>query len=70
MCVILILAASLFSVGRCDTLMYPFGSSQGDTALGATDDDGAGPLQLSIGFPFYNTSYSSLYVSLPAFPVL
>jgi hypothetical protein len=68
--IVLILLSSLFTVSRCDTLMYPFDSSQGDAVMNSTDDYGDGPMQLSIDFPFYNTTYNLLYVSLSALQFL
>ena len=44
-------------------LFYPFGPDQGDSTVPPDDDGGAGPVQLSIGFPFGNVTYDTLNVS-------
>jgi hypothetical protein len=45
-------------------ILYPFGVNNGDNVLGLTDDGSSGPVQLTIAFPFYNSSYTKLYVSI------
>ncbi|XP_078061976.1 alpha-tectorin-like, partial [Mustelus asterias] len=42
---------------------YPFGTASGDTANPKIDDGGSPRIPISIGFPFFSTSYTSLYVN-------
>ena len=42
---------------------YPYGVSNGDTALPAGDDSSSGSISISVPFPFFNSNYNSLYVS-------
>lgn len=41
----------------------PFGLEEGDTALAIVDDDSSPPFQLSVNFPFFNQSFSQMYVT-------
>ncbi|XP_048450359.1 sushi, nidogen and EGF-like domain-containing protein 1, partial [Rhincodon typus] len=44
-------------------LFYPFGTAVGDVANPKEDDGGSPQIPISINFPFFKTSYSSLYVN-------
>lgn len=43
---------------------YPFGSAAGDSSLPANDDESTPSIPLAVRFPFFGSSYSSLYVSM------
>ena len=45
-------------------IFYPFGASAGDATLYINDDGSSGRLPISIGFPFYGNTHTSLYVSI------
>jgi hypothetical protein len=45
-------------------LFYPFGSDVGDYELPPFDDAFDGPRLLSSAFPFHNSTYSKIYVSV------
>lgn len=42
---------------------YPYGVSEGDTALPANDDGSSGVISISILFPYFDRNHDSLYVS-------
>ena len=42
---------------------YPFGSSAGDRNLPANDDQYTSSIPLSVQFPFFGPTYSSVFVS-------
>ncbi|XP_065942667.1 uncharacterized protein [Magallana gigas] len=42
---------------------YPFGSAAGDSSLPANDDESTPSIPLAVRFPFFGSSYSSLYVN-------
>ncbi|XP_060678204.1 sushi, nidogen and EGF-like domain-containing protein 1 [Hemiscyllium ocellatum] len=46
-----------------DDLFYPFGTAVGDVANPKVDDGGSPEISISINFPFFETSYRSLYVN-------
>ena len=43
---------------------YPYGLSEGDTALPANDDGSSGEIQISIPFPYFDQNHNSLFVSI------
>ena len=45
------------------SFFYPYGVSNGDTALPTGDDSSSGSISISVPFPFFNSNYNSLYVS-------
>lgn len=42
---------------------YPFGSAAGDSNLPANDDGSTSSIHISVPFPFFGSSYSSVFVS-------
>ena len=42
---------------------YPYGVSEGDTALPANDDGSSGEISISILFPYFDRNHDSLFVS-------
>lgn len=42
---------------------YPFGSAAGDSYLPANDDHSTGSIPVSVSFPFFGSSYNSVFVS-------
>lgn len=42
---------------------YPYGVSEGDTALPANDDGSSGEIDISILFPYFDRNHDSLFVS-------
>ena len=42
---------------------YPYGVSEGDTALPANDDSSSGEISISILFPYFDRNHDSLFVS-------
>jgi hypothetical protein len=43
-------------------LFYPFGTDEGDTVVPPNIDDSGVQVTTAIAFPFYNASYTTLYV--------
>ena len=43
--------------------LYPYGVSNGDTALSPNDDGGSGKITLSTPFQYFDRYHRSLYVS-------
>lgn len=43
---------------------YPYGSTAGDNNLPANDDGSTPSINVSVPFPFFGQSYSSIYVSI------
>jgi len=43
--------------------LLPFGLANGDTALFRNDDGFTGPIPISVTFPFFHQSYSSLFIN-------
>lgn len=43
---------------------YPYGSSAADSNLPANDDGYTSSIPISVPFPFFGSSYSSVYVSI------
>lgn len=43
---------------------YPFGSTAADNNLPANDDGSSPSIPISVPFPFFGSSYSSVYVSI------
>lgn len=52
---------SCFTVPLSD--FYPYGVSEGDTALPANDDGSSGEIPISILFPYFDRNHDSLFVS-------
>lgn len=52
---------SCFTVPLSD--FYPYGVSEGDTALPANDDGSSGVIPISILFPYFDRNHDSLFVS-------
>lgn len=46
---------------------FPYGVSNGDTALPSNDDGGSGKITLSTPFQYFDRYYRSLYVSTYTF---
>ena len=44
-------------------IFYPFGIGEGDSVLHPNDDQSSQLIPIGIDFPFFNKSFSSLYVS-------
>ena len=42
---------------------YPFGSTNGDTALPPNDDGSSAPITLSMPFPFFDETRAMVFVS-------
>ena len=42
---------------------YPFGESEGDSIVGSTLDGASDMIMLNQTFPFFNGTYTGLYVS-------
>lgn len=42
---------------------FPFGASAGDVTLFKNDDSFAGPIRISVAFPFFSKVYTSLFVN-------
>lgn len=62
---------ALFSVMLSTTItgyplsqFYPFGLSAGDSNLPSNDDRSTSSIHISVPFPFFGQSYSSIYVSI------
>ena len=45
-------------------IFYPFGVGEGDSVLHPNDDQSSDLIPIGINFPFFNRSFSSLYVSI------
>lgn len=43
---------------------YPFGSAAGDSSLSANDDGSTSSIPVSVNFPFFGSSYNSIFVSV------
>ena len=43
---------------------YPFGATAGDSNLPANDDGSTSSIHISVPFPFFGSSYSSVFVSV------
>lgn len=43
---------------------YRFGSDEGDSILPSNDDESTPRIDVSVPFPFFGSSYSSIYVSM------
>lgn len=43
---------------------YRFGSAEGDKILPSNDDESTSSIDVSVPFPFFGSSYSSIYVSM------
>ena len=59
-------ALALLAVVACVTaqeILFDFGASHGDTMLHRNDDGYSSAISISIAFPFFGQSYSTLYVS-------
>lgn len=64
----MLLAASLSSVlAVSPQLFYPYGPRQGDESLPPADDISTDEIQLSVPIVFFNSSFSSIYVSTHAY---
>ena len=48
---------------RLPNIFYPFGTDVGDRTAPVNDDGYTAPVPISIGFPFFNTTRRSLFVS-------
>ncbi|RNA08668.1 sushi domain-containing 2-like [Brachionus plicatilis] len=44
-------------------ILYPFGSELGDDVMFKNDDEFLGPFDIAIEFPFFNKSFSSLFIN-------
>ena len=55
----------LIGYGRTYPLsqFYPFGATAGDSNLPANDDGSTSSIHISVPFPFFGSSYSSVFVS-------
>lgn len=51
-----------FVIGYPLSQFYPFGSIAADNNLPANDDDFTSSISISVPFPFFGSSYSSIYV--------
>jgi hypothetical protein len=60
----IILTFSHISVMHCYSLsqFYPFGPAAGDSNLPANDDGSTSQIPLAVPFPFFGSSYNSIYV--------
>ena len=54
----------LYTVGAQRPHLYPYGEEVGDSIAPINDDGYTERVDISIGFPFFNTTYSSLFVSI------
>lgn len=45
-------------------LFYPFGSDVGDSVIPPNDDGTSGSVTIDVGFPFFATSNTELFVSI------
>lgn len=43
--------------------LYPFGQQNGNTSVQKIDDGSSSKVEININFPFFNSSFSSLYVN-------
>lgn len=53
-----------FVIGYLLSQFYPFGSTAADNNLPANDDGYTSSIPISVPFPFFGSSYSSVYVSI------
>lgn len=53
----------IYSIGYPLDEFYPFGSAAGDSYLPANDDHSTGSIPVSVPFPFFGSSYNSVFVS-------
>ena len=62
-----VLVALFLHITPCFTVplsdFYPYGVSEGDTALPANDDGSSVEILISILFPYFDRNHDSLYVS-------
>ena len=62
-----VLVALFLHIMPCFTIplsdFYPYGLSEGDTALPVNDDDSSGEISISIPFPYFDRNHDSLFVS-------
>ena len=65
-----IFVALFLHINSCFTIplsdFYPYGVSEGDTALPANDDGSSGEISISILFPYFDQNHDSLFVSICA----
>lgn len=63
-----VFVALLVHINSCLTVplseFYPYGVSEGDTALPSNDDGSSGVIPISIQFPYFDRNHDSLYVSI------
>lgn len=59
-----IILQSLIATGYPLSQFYSFGSAAGDNSLPANDDQYTSSIPVSVPFPFFGSSYSSVYVSI------
>lgn len=53
----------IYSIGYPLDDFYPFGLAAGDGNLPANDDGSTNRIQISVPFPFFGSSYYSVFVS-------
>ncbi|KAJ7365960.1 hypothetical protein OS493_002698 [Desmophyllum pertusum] len=62
-----VFVALLVHINSCLTVplseFYPYGVSEGDTALPPNDDGSSGVIPISIQFPYFDRNHDSLYVN-------
>ena len=53
----------IYSIGYPLEEFYPFGLTAGDSNLPANDDNSTSSIPVSVSFPFFGSSYNSVFVS-------
>jgi len=63
---LLLLASSVISLSdpALPDIFYPFGTDVGDSILPVRDDVSSPQINIATGFPFFNVSRNSVYVSV------
>ena len=59
-----ILVGFTLTFGQSQDVFYPFGPDVGDETLHKNDDGYSPEQSISMGFPFFNRTFQSLFVSL------
>ena len=61
---VFILVGLMFTFGHGQDVLYPFGPDVGDETLHKNNDGFSAPLTLSMGFPFFNSTFGNVFVSV------
>ncbi|XP_060113625.1 sushi, nidogen and EGF-like domain-containing protein 1 [Heteronotia binoei] len=60
---LLLATGAILTSAQTGSLMYPYGTSQGDTKNNKIDDGSSAEIPISVAFTFYGKPYRALYVN-------